>query len=184
MTDDDIPFIRAILDAPRDMNRRLDYADWLDRFADGRAEAIRNWVALNDPGNSRNPVTWDKGRDQELRGQMKARSQLPWWGLLHFRNPDHRQLVQGSRRSPDADLGYGPCAICGWAQNMPDYVSRMPCERCGRVVCWRCADTGVYGSLPDFQHFVSGSFRRPGFRLGSDSCLFCQERDWMSAHGG
>src|SRR5262249_21226000 len=55
----------------------------------------------------------------------------------------------------DAELNYGPCVVCGVSQNHPQWVSRMPCESCGQVICHRCADTGVYGSLPDFRHFVT-----------------------------
>src|SRR5262249_20619478 len=84
----------------------------------------------------------------------------------------------------DAELGYDPCSICGQAENISGCASRMPCENCGCVFCWECADTGLYGSLADFEHFVRGSFSRGSYRLGSDSCLFCQEKTWMKAHGG
>jgi hypothetical protein len=84
----------------------------------------------------------------------------------------------------DAVLGYGPCSVCGVVQNDPEWVSRMPCEQCGRVICYECADTGVYGSAPDFSHFVSGPFNRKPYYLSPDSCPYCKKMDWMKKHGG
>jgi hypothetical protein len=86
----------------------------------------------------------------------------------------------------DAELRYGPCVVCSASQDDAEWVSRMPCERCDRVICHRCADTGVYGSLPDFRHFVSGPFRSQGrpYHLSRDCCPFCKTGDWMRLHGG
>jgi hypothetical protein len=76
--------------------------------------------------------------------------------------------------------------VCGAFQNDAEWVSRMPCEKCEQVICHHCADTGVYGSLPDFRHFVTGPFKsrlRP-YHLSRDSCPFCKTMDWMKKHGG
>ena len=62
-------------------------------------------------------------------------------------------------------------------------ITRVPCESCGRVVCWKCADCGVFASLSDFQHFIH---RRKA--LGSDvyilaeSCPNCQETTWWAKY--
>jgi len=86
----------------------------------------------------------------------------------------------------DAALKCGPCVVCGASQNNADSVSRMPCENCRQIICFRCADTGVYGSLPDFQHFVSGPFRSQtrSHHLNRDCCPFCKTMNWMKKWGG
>lgn len=86
----------------------------------------------------------------------------------------------------DASFNYAPCIRCGNAENDPSYVTRMPCERCGLVWCYECADTGVYGSKPDFEHFVFGNFRSrsKANHLNADSCPDCQEMSWMRKNGG
>ncbi len=53
----------------------------------------------------------------------------------------------------DKDLKLGRCDFCGKSENT-DVISRAPCEDCKKVVCWECADCGVYGSLLDFQNFI------------------------------
>lgn len=185
MTEEDVPFIRAILASPRDMAPRLAYAHWLDERQDTRAEYIRSWVAINDPTTPADAHRHHAEHLLKLHGQINRH----WTGFIPWRHsPDEEGSETngptGNRRNTDAQLQYGPCAICERRANRLDCVSRIPCVRCGRVLCWECADTGVYGSLPDFQHFVTGGFSVGGCRLGWDSCPFCQRADWMSTHGG
>jgi uncharacterized protein (TIGR02996 family) len=181
MTEEEIPFIRAILHSPRDYLLRLVYADWLEERGDPRAEYLRLWIAFNQAANAGEPAKAYSARLQKIgiRGH--------WLAFVDCWEPrkevDEDEIVFPIRTS-DANLRYGPCFICGRSKNMKHWVSRMPCEKCNRVFCWECADTGVYGSLADFRHFLSVPFGRIGFRLGSDSCPFCQDMSWMKKHGG
>jgi len=181
MTEEEIPFIRAILTSPRNFAIRGDYADWLEDQGDSRAEYLRVWIAFN--------LASSTGQPTEKRGArlQKIHTHGHWMSFIHCWEPrkevDENEIVFPIRTS-DAKLRYGPCFICGRSKNMKHWVSRMPCEKCHRVFCWECADTGVYGRLPDFRHFVNGPFGRNGYRLGSDSCPFCQDMGWMKKHGG
>lgn len=84
----------------------------------------------------------------------------------------------------DVDLCFGPCAFCGKRENS-EVISRAPCESCGQIVCWECADCGVFGSLHDFQSFV---FRHTkggdDVYLRAENCPACQEISWMDKYGG
>jgi uncharacterized protein (TIGR02996 family) len=182
----EIPFLRDILNSPSDLSLRLVYADWLEECGDAtRAEWLRMWVVLNDPGNPENQTGAFRTRFQELGATLNRQwvGFVSGWRTLRPDEPELHSTGWGSQKT-DAHLGYGPCVVCGRMKPQSGCVSRMPCESCGRVFCWQCADTGVYGSLADFRHFVTGSFRRAGYRLGRDSCLFCQDMCWMQAHGG
>lgn len=185
LTEDEIPFIRAILASSLDPQPRLAYAEWLGTRGDPRADYIRSWVAINDPNIP--------AEERELHSArlfaLHSRINRHWTSFIsRLSSPNDEGPAgagsDGNSIDLDARLGYGPCAICGRRANRTDWVSRMPCVRCGRVLCWECADTGVHGSLPDFRHFVTGSFSVGGYRLGWDSCPFCQDADWMSTHGG
>lgn len=184
ITEKDVPFIRAILASPRDNTTRLAYADWLDEHGKAaKAEYLRLFVALQIPGNT-------DARNREIGNRMvELCPDIPMhWRVLvktyHPRDLDAHGCSTADQKVTDTDLGYGPCYLCGRSTNYPGRVSRLSCERCDRVFCWECADTGVHGSLADFEHFVTGAFSRPGYGLGRDSCPFCQESDWMTAHGG
>lgn len=88
-------------------------------------------------------------------------------------------LLRGPfRDAADGDLGLGLCGFCG-AVAVTDVISRVPCEGCGRVVCWHCADCGVFGSLSDFQWFV---YQREGpppvYFLLRENCPSCQTVDF------
>lgn len=88
-------------------------------------------------------------------------------------------LLRGPfREVTDDELGLPPCAGCGGAESSRA-ISRVPCEKCGQVVCWHCADTGVFGSLSDFQWFV---YQREGpppvYFLLRESCPSCQTVDF------
>jgi uncharacterized protein (TIGR02996 family) len=185
MTDAEVPFIRAIFASPTDFASRLVYADWLDERGDIRAEYIRVWVALTESANSGRPTEEHVKRLHQFHEQINRHwtSFIGRWQPLEEVDPD-MQVIPGYLATNDVRLGYGPCVICKRSRHMLHWVSRLPCENCNRVLCWECADTGVHGSLPDFRHFVEGSFRRARYRLGSDSCPFCQEMDWMKKHGG
>ncbi len=185
MSDEELPFLRAILAALTDHTSRLVYADWLDEHANPlRAEYLRVWIARENAGNP-GECTAHQRRMLELVAVLNRH----WMNLVGDqvgRVSGHDLTYSASAGSlTDVQLGYGPCVLCGRAEHATGCVSRMPCEACGRVFCWQCADTGVYGSLPDFEKvFVTGMCRRSGFRIGSDSCPFCQKTDWMKAHGG
>lgn len=184
VTTDDLPFIRAILDSPRAFTTRLVYADWLqERGEIARAEYLRAWVALSDPALSQQQRTEAGNQLDRLWDQLS-----PVWMrfVKHWETREEKEKSARGRqmkaRRWDRNLRTGPCLICGWSTNVKG-VSRMACESCGRVFCWECADTGVHGSLADFWHFVEGNFSH-SYRLGRDSCLFCQTSTWMKAHGG
>lgn len=186
VSEEELPFIRAILSADTDMTTRLVYADWLEEHGSAlRAEYLRLWVELNDP-----TTTEAQKEDRRERRLELFNSTNPQWRSLvaQWHTPvddrDTENVAPQPGNPTDAKLGYGSCCLCGWSKNVEGGVSRMPCEACGRVFCWRCADTGVFGSLSDFEKFVSGRFRCRQYRLGSGSCLFCQKMDWMLAHGG
>jgi hypothetical protein len=83
----------------------------------------------------------------------------------------------------DRKLKLGPCAFCGKSENYTGLISRVPCEKCGKVVCWECADCGVYGSLSDFQSFVLR--RTDGGKdvyLRAENCRNCQETTWWKKY--
>jgi uncharacterized protein (TIGR02996 family) len=185
VTEADLPFVRAILASPTDFRPRLAYADWLQGSDERRAEYIRAWVVMTERANSGQPVEQYATRVAELHHQVNRH----WTGFITcWKTRDEvdpaEQVMPGGLGVSDAKLSLGPCVICGRSKNMAHWVSRLSCDRCDRVLCWECADTGIYGSLPDFRHFVAGSFKHGGYRLGSDSCPFCQEMDWMRKHGG
>ena|ERR1044071_1302149 len=185
MTDADVPFIRTILASPTDFRPRLAYADWLQARGDRRAEYIRAWVAMTERANAGQPVEQYVLRWQELHQQINRHwaSFIDCWHTRDEVDPMEK-VIPGELSVSDVNLNLGPCVICGRSKKMVYWVSRLPCEKCKRVFCWECADTGVYGSLPDFRHFVAGTFKRERYRLGSDSCPFCQEIDWMKKNGG
>jgi hypothetical protein len=82
----------------------------------------------------------------------------------------------------DTKLDLGPCAFCGKRVNT-DLISRIPCEKCRKVVCWECADCGVYGSLHDFQYFVNRDPTGGGkVFLLPESCPTCQETSWWEKY--
>jgi uncharacterized protein (TIGR02996 family) len=186
LTEEDIPFIQAILASPKEPGPRLDYADWLERHGQRqRAEFLRLWVEYNISSRPESH-TGDLAK-RYLRAHDGVRS--GWVGFV--RTWESRAEVDARNanddwggETTDAELGFGPCCICGRAKNFRGCVSRMPCEKCDRVFCWQCADTGVYGSLPDFRHFIEGSFTRKPYHLDRTCCLFCQKMSWMKSHGG
>ena len=149
-----------------------------------RAEYVRLWVTLNEPTN--------KIEDEEMRARLNELKRIINRHWVHYIDPFwlvadddcSPELQNHDGQIPDAILNYRPCILCGRCQNRRWHVSRMPCENCGCVLCWQCADTGVHGSLPDFQHFVTGKFARPNFQLDRQCCPFCQTMTWMKAHGG
>jgi len=120
----------------------------------------RSTSARVSRSTTRRPLLKDRQRHLDRLIAMHGRINRRWTGFIErWPSLDEEALELGSSASGggmDALLGYGPCAICGRRANWTDWVSRMPCGRCGRVLCWECVDTGVYGSLPDFQHFVTG----------------------------
>lgn len=82
----------------------------------------------------------------------------------------------------DADLELGPCDFCGESENTA-VISRVPCKNCKKIVCWKCADCGVYGSLYDFQNFVHRSSKKgKGVYLLPESCPDCQEISWWEKY--
>lgn len=185
MNDDHFPFLRTILAAPGDFAPRLVYADWLEERGDPRAEYVRAWVAMMEKVRAGEPSGDEKARVIKLHDTINRH----WAGLVEsWQMPvecDPEEVVSSEKLpTNDCKLGYGPCVLCGRKVHMKRWVSRLPCEKCGRVWCWECADTGVYGSLSDFLSFIEGRWSRPQYRLGSDSCPCCQEMDWMRAHGG
>jgi hypothetical protein len=82
----------------------------------------------------------------------------------------------------DKELNLGRCDFCGRSENT-DVISRAPCENCKKVVCWECADCGVYGSLHDFQYFIHrhSAHGREVYIL-SESCPDCQETSWWEKY--
>jgi uncharacterized protein (TIGR02996 family) len=186
MTDAEVPFLRAILASPTDHGIRLVYADWLEEGGDHlRADYIRAWVAMTERANARKPTDEHLERVLHLHEQLNRdwMSFISCWKTRDEVDPEE-EIIPGMLAKSDADLRVGPCVICGRSKDMVHWISRLPCEKCSRVLCWECADTGVYGSLADFRHFIAGAFSRKGYRLGSDSCPFCQTMDWMKKHGG
>jgi uncharacterized protein (TIGR02996 family) len=185
MSEDELPFIFAIRKQPRDDAAILVYATWLAAHGHSdRSEYLRLWVLFRDPEDRVTMIEAEIARMHELFKRINRH----WVSILEPPRPMTEQEIEclddAASILNDGRLGYGPCCICGWARNFKGSVTRMPCEACGRVFCGQCADTGVYGSLSDFEIFVTGSCSREGYRLGSDSCLFCQKVDWMKAHGG
>jgi hypothetical protein len=82
----------------------------------------------------------------------------------------------------DNDLNLGHCDFCGKSENT-DVISRVPCENCKKVVCWECADCGVYGSLHDFQYFVHRhSANGKEVYILAESCPDCQETSWWEKY--
>lgn len=82
----------------------------------------------------------------------------------------------------DKDLQLGPCAFCG-EKSVNQAISRVRCERCGRIVCWKCADCGVFSSLSDFQKSIRR--RTDGGKdvyLPVENCPNCQEMSWWDKH--
>lgn len=194
ITEADLPFIRAILNAPVErrphlvynLRPRVAYAEWLKAFPDSRAEYIRAWVAVFEVVDAGGRAPQEHAdRMDALRPDLNRH----WAGFISCwqeREEADRDVKFEGIPMPtnDEQLGHGPCIICGRSTHMLHWVSRMPCSECRRVFCWECADTGVHGSLPDFRHFVLGHFSHPGYRLRPDSCPFCQQADWMSTHRG
>jgi uncharacterized protein (TIGR02996 family) len=185
MTDAEVPFIRAILRTPRSFALRLKYTDWLEERGDIRAEYIRTWVTANDPAKTGQSPDRTAERLLQLHNQLNRH----WAGFIECWRAREEvdpkiEVIPGEVRTNDAELGLGPCTICGRSQDMVRWVSRLPCESCNRVFCWECADTGIYGSLADFRHFFADMDGRWRGYLGSDSCPICQETDWMRSHRG
>jgi hypothetical protein len=82
----------------------------------------------------------------------------------------------------DKDLKLGRCDFCGKSENT-DVISRAPCEDCKKVVCWECADCGVYGSLLDFQNFIHRhTIRGKEVYILAESCPNCQETSWWEKY--
>ena len=186
MTDAEVPFLHAILASPTNVGPRLVYADWLAERGDHlRAEYIRAWVAMTERANAGEPTEEYLQQVLQLHEQFNRHwiSFVSCWQTRDEVDPE-TDVIPGGLAKSDVDLRAGPCVICGRSKNMVHWVSRMPCAKCSRVLCWECADTGVHGSLADFRHYVAGSFSRNDYRLGSDSCPFCQTMDWMKKHGG
>jgi predicted RNA-binding Zn-ribbon protein involved in translation (DUF1610 family) len=88
------------------------------------------------------------------------------------------------RNLNDEKLGFGPCDLCGESDNSREVITRVPCETCGRIVCWKCADCGVFASLHDFQSFVHRHKPRgKDVYLLAESCPKCQETTWWRKYG-
>lgn len=184
---DELPFVQSILASPGESAPRLVYADWLEERGDRRADYLRGWVADNLERRSA------KRRKKKVEALWLNRH---WMSLVACSR--HREEVDPEREAPPASLSlyaspdgsaasdlhllHGPCIVCGRTVHMQHWISRLPCEGCGRVLCWECADTGVYGSLPDLSRFVALRRPGPGGRLGTDCCPFCQTTDWMAQH--
>jgi len=81
----------------------------------------------------------------------------------------------------DTDLKLGCCDFCGKSENT-DVISRVLCESCKKVVCWECADCGVYSSLHDFQYFIHRRTQGKEVYLLAESCPNCQETSWWEKH--
>jgi hypothetical protein len=88
------------------------------------------------------------------------------------------------RNIHDEKLNFGSCDFCGEKNNSKKEITRVPCETCGRVVCWKCADCGVFSSLSDFQSFVyrHKPYGRDVYLL-AESCPNCQEMTWWKKYG-
>jgi len=84
----------------------------------------------------------------------------------------------------DCVLGFPPCSKCGRSENDHEYVTRLYCEKCGRVICRDCIDLGVFGSVSDMQSFIRMKSEPPYFYTEWDTCPYCQKMDWHKAHGG
>lgn len=97
--------------------------------------------------------------------------------------------MQSVERGPffgvrDAGFHLGPCDLCGYAGEDSMYISRLRCEKCGQVICWQCADCGVYGSISDFQSFVyRHSRKKKDYFLLAENCPNCQEMRWWAKYG-
>ncbi|MCB9110106.1 MAG: DUF2489 domain-containing protein [Anaerolineales bacterium] len=82
----------------------------------------------------------------------------------------------------DTDLKLGGCDFCGKSENT-DVISRAPCENCKKVVCWECADCGVYSSLHDFQYFIHRhTLHGKEVYILAESCPNCQETSWWERY--
>jgi predicted RNA-binding Zn-ribbon protein involved in translation (DUF1610 family) len=88
------------------------------------------------------------------------------------------------RSTSDKNLSFGPCSWCGFNQ-ITENISRIPCEKCGHVICWRCADCGVFGSLSDFQKFICAKDSEADrLYLKWDNCPYCLLIPWHAAKEG
>src|SRR4051812_42358759 len=114
MTDAEIPFIRAILASPRNSERRLAYADWLQTRGDCRAEYIRAWVALTERANSGRPTDQYGRRLEELHQQINRHwtSFISCWHERDEVDPAE-EGIPGELQVSDVRLDLGPCVICG-----------------------------------------------------------------------